>query len=138
LYRVEEPIYLRSKSVSKGFDQGTCPLGKLRAHNDQKRWRADLKAIEAAAAAAAVASDLSALSFAQTTMIVPGISGTTYANITCFGCRSKGHYSNECPKASKGTDIKKGVQLLQLGEGVIDPIQEVSIDYGFTSTCVNG
>ena len=37
------------------------------------------------------------LLFLQQSHTTAGMEGTTFANITCFKCRRKGHYANRCP-----------------------------------------
>jgi hypothetical protein len=73
-------------------------------------------------------SDLTGLTFAQTTATVPGTDNVTHSHITCYECKAMGHYSSACPSAT-------AVQLLQISEPN-DPIHVEDEEYGFTFTKV--
>ena len=45
------------------------------------------------------------ISFLQQHEIVPDTGENTFPNVTCFKCRTKGHYANKCPNASARTDF---------------------------------
>jgi len=63
------------------------------------------------------------LSFTQIGSAIAGTNGVLHAHITCFGCKSKGHYSNMCPNADD-------VQLFQIEQ--LDDA-DTSMDFTFKS-----
>ncbi len=65
-----------------------------------------------------------ALTFTQVGSATAGTDGTLHAHITCFSCKSKGHYSNMCPS----TD---GVQLFQ-----VEQPDDADTGVGFTFTSI--
>ena len=72
---------------------------------------------------AAPASEASAMTFAQQAA-VPGTDGVTHEGITCYNCRSMGHYSDDCPQArtSSGTTLfQYAYMMAQSNDAGIDP-----------------
>jgi hypothetical protein len=51
------------------------------------------------------------------------------SNITCYNCRAKGHYSNECPKEKRNHQF--GTQVLTAGVEINDYDSDSDISFNF-------